>query len=640
MTVAPTEPLKTVGAAGDPARKIAGAAAGTSISAATSNASPVSPASVPAVASSLAVPPPEGSDAAAIAAREEQLRREQIDLQKQVKALSDQINALRVQATTLSTRNQSLEAAAFSPILVWLLIALAAIAIAIAGWMALRYVQLRRSVEGSAWWSANTVQAAASVVAATKGAVDPYANAIDPNTRANNPQIDTRLPAAVAGSASTSNVQDRLRTPPRTPRYAAAIDTDFTVSDIEAAMATVRTVSPPRAAPRPGPLEETDFAALGGPTLPSPFTDPPPAASASSEVANERAQSAQTKDRGRTADAPDTFVDLDIPPLAPFKAPASRAPQSIVESEEGITPLDLKLDIPEHYDPLATNSMKTTIVDRFEPTTGVDFELPSAPMPLDFELPSTSEVMGSSMSAGSSDHTLDRDDTTHTPVRRAASALDDIFPPLGSPGVDTILNLDEQDGAPLITTEVDHLTSTEVEGTQSEAQQATTRFRLARFADLMHQVDETAHTDPLRAITMLRQHVLRDEHIPTLMWLRLFDLYKRVDKKPVYEALGEHFARRYNRAMIGWSERLDDRVPQKPLTAMVEIDKNLESRWGSEDGLERLRSLLCDRNQPDTIVFNAVLQQDLLDAAKVFPLDNNTLTDFGSAGTGPVTSLR
>ena len=221
------------------------------------------------------------------------------------------------------------------------------------------------------------------------------------------------------------------------------------------------------------------------------------------------------------------------------------------------------------------------------------------------------------------------------PARHAATVLDDIFPPLGSPGVDTILNLDEQDGAPLITTEVDRLATTEVEGTQHEVQQASTRFRLVRFADLMHQVDDVAHADPLRAIAMLRQFVLRDEQIPTLLWLRLFELYKQVDKKPVYEALGEHFARRYHRTMAGWNESLDDRAPQTSLTASSEIDRDIEARWGTEEGLERLRSLLCDRNQPDAIVFNAVLQRDLLDAAKIFPLDNNSLTDFGGDADPP-----
>ncbi len=73
--------------------------------------------------------------------------------------------------------------------------------------------------------------------------------------------------------------------------------------------------------------------------------------------------------------------------------------------------------------------------------------------------------------------------------------------------------------------------------------------------------------------------------------------------------------------MIGWTEQLADRVPQTPLSAMGHIDREIEAAWGKEDGLERIRALLCDRDQDDAIVFNAVLQRDLLDAAKVFPPD-------------------
>ncbi len=650
LTVVPTEPQKSAAVAGDPARVIAAAPTGSatlpapSTASSQATASPPSPsatvptASPPAAAPNTMTPVPAETaagtvDAAAAAmAREEKLRNEQVELQKQVKALNDQISALRVQATTLSTRNQTLEATAFSPTLVWLLIALSVIAIAIAGWMALRYGQLRRSIDGSAWWSGNTVQAPTSGAASAKAPVEPVAAAI--GTRLAVTPVDTRplsvTAAAAAAAVSTSNVQDRPRPAMRGARYSTAIDTDFTVSDIEAAMATVRTVSPPRAAPRAGPLEETDFAALGGPTLPSPFADPPPPASSLDDEAGGAREVPESRTTDRVKDGPGTFVDLDLPPIAASgadrQAPRARAPQPSAPPDEESMPLDFKLDIPEQYDdPLTSNSMKTTIVDRPEPPSAVDFELPSAPTPLDFELPSHSVVMPLSPA----EQELYDEDANAKPARHAATVLDDIFPSLSSPGVDTILNLDEEDGAPLITTEVDRLTTTEVEGTQREAQQASTRFRLARFADLMHQVDDVAHVDPLRAIAMLRQFVLRDEQIPTLLWLRLFELYKQVDKKPVYEALGEHFARRYHRTMVGWNESLDDRAPQTSLTASSEIDRNIESRWGSEEGLERLRSLLCDRNQPDAIVFNAVLQRDLLDAARIFPLDNNSLTDFG-----------
>lgn len=617
LTVAPTEPSR--------ARPDTGVEPAPAIAAAPSGAVTAAPS---AASSGMSAPPTDAGTvspdvAGAAMSREEELRRQQAELQQQVKALTDQINALRMQTTALSARNEALEGAVFPPSLVWLLIALAAIAIAVAGWMALRYTQLRRSVEGSAWWSANTVQAPTSGAAATKATIEPHAAASGGDAHLPVSSVEARAPAAVsaaAATASASNLQDR-RPAVRSARYAAAIDTDFTVSDIEAAMATVRTVSPPRAA-APDPLHETDFAALGGPTLPSPFADPPPAA---------RPQSTGNAPGGAMREERPAIRasrgDVDRPPVTASRsvAPATTPPAGPVEET---MPLDFKLDIPAQYDdPLATNSMKTTIVDRPEPVSAVDFELPSTPTPLDFELPSASVV--SPLTAP------DDDRSSGTTVRHAATALDDIFPPLGSPGVDTILNLDEQDGAPLITTEVDNPTTAEMEGTQREERLASTRSRLVRFVDLMHQVDEASQVDPLRAIAMLRQYVLRDEQIPTLLWLRLFALYKQVDKKPVYEALAEHFARRYGRTMTGWNESLSDRVPQIPLSAIDEIDRNLAARWGSEEGMEYLRSLLCDRNQPDAIVFNAVLQRDLLDAVKAFPLADNSLTDpDGGVDTG------
>ena len=52
---------------------------------------------------------------------------------------------------------------------------------------------------------------------------------------------------------------------------------------------------------------------------------------------------------------------------------------------------------------------------------------------------------------------------------------------------------------------------------------------------------------------------------------------------------------------------------------MTRIDQEIEVLWGKEEGLQRIRSLLSDRGQEDAVVFNFVLQRDLLDAAKVFP---------------------
>jgi hypothetical protein len=616
LSVVPTEPPPT-GAA--PKTSSSPGAVSSAPSTATSSASSTtSSASIPAAV----VPAPDApaSDADAVAAREQALKQQQTDLQVQLKALSDQIAALRVQTATLAARNQALEESAYSPTLIWLLIALAVIAIIVAGWMAWRYTQLRRSLEGSAWWTNNTLQAPSTgMTVAPVETQDDLAD-LDAGTRmAPRPatQTDVRSNVAAPSQVSTTSNLERSRPMSRGANYPPAIDTDFTVSDIEAAMATVRTVSPPRPAARKPDLDDSDFAALGGPTIPSPFSDPPPAVARS-------AKPAPADDLGK-------FVDLDISPTtAPLTSRAPTTSESLrmsmglsrnpspppveVPAEEA-APIDFKLDITNPFDPLSTDSHKTTIVDRAEPVQAVDFELPSAPSPLDFELPSATQIM--------TIHGHSMEPTEVIQPRHGATALDDLFASNAGLGPDTILDLDERHGSPLSTTEVDRLTSTEVNGADPVAQ-SSTRARMARFADLMNQVDEGATTDPLRAIALLRQYVLRDERIPTLLWLRLFDLYKAVDKRPVYEALAEHFNRRYHRPMVSWSQTLADRVPQTPLSAFHELDREIEASWGTEQGLDRLQTLLCDRSQDDSIVFNAVLQHDLLDAAKIYPISEDT----------------
>ena len=590
LTVAPTEPQVA-----DP-----------SVGVSPSTPPSVGPASVaPTAAAGSAAGTVQAAVTAGDAdAREQALRRQQADLQGQVKAMTEQIAALRVQTKALVERNQVLQDSTAWPWLNWLLLALAALGLLAAAWMAVRYAQLRRSVEGSAWWTGSTVHAPTGATVATTGGDD--LGALDAGTRlAQRPAAPAPPRAPGGGGARTSGpsapsvVSNVERSRPTTPRnggrggqYPAAIDTDFTVSDIEAAMATVRTVSPPRNAARAPRIDDSDFAPLGGPTLPSPFTQPP-------------AEPRNSKVVARDGDDVGKFVDLDIPPFPTASRPPASGPQadSSIESE----PLDFKLDIPTNFDPLSTDSLKTTVVDRLEPADAVDFELPASPTSLDFELPSTTAI--APLGTGGDG-----------PVRHGATALDDLFPPLGGPGPDTILDLDQRDDSPLSTTEIDRLTTTSVDAPVVDSSQSM-RVRMGRFADLMNQVDETAVADPLRAIANLRQYVLRDELIPTLLWLRLFELYKVVDKRPVYEALGEHFSRRYHRPMIEWSQTLADRVPQKPLSAMHDIDRRIEAQWGKEQGLELLRSYLCDRDQDDAIVFNAVLQRDLLDAAKVFPLD-------------------
>ncbi len=572
------------------------------------------------------------------------MRRDEESLRKQVAALNEQIAALRVQSQSLAVRNRQLEETAQPAWILWMLIALAVLAIAMAGWMAWRYTQLRKALEGSPWWGGATIGVAhadaagadddrGSIAVPTRAATvtmgppgaraaSRAANRTDHRSgRGTESRSDPEASDADAAPSTSSPTRSR---PVRNVRYASSIDTDFTVSDIEAAMATVRTVSRPRREDEP---ESTDYAALGGPTIPSPFADPPASAPAAMPAP------AATSLAGPKS----ASVDFDIPPLASAApaAPARKAPSA--------SSLDFRLDLSDagSFDPLATDGHKRTVVD----ATGagpLDIDLSDAKgsVPLDFELPPTDATRP----PGSDANQVATDSRFAPPERHGVTALDDLFS-LGGPGPDTILALDERDSEPpasrgpalassgvdpLTPTEVDRLLATDADGSQDQVAQAAPRLRLARFADLVAQVDEIAAGDPLEAISLLRQYVLRDERIPTLLWLRLFELYRQVGKRPVYEALAEHFARRYRRPMAGWNENLSDRVAQTPLAAMTTLDAGIEARWATDEGLEQLRAMLCDRDQPDDVVLNAVLQRDLLGIAKVYPLPDNPLATPGT----------
>jgi hypothetical protein len=573
----------------------------------TSQAGPlIPPAAGPAA--TVTTPPTIGADEAA--AREQALREQQTDLLLQVKALSDQIAVLKQQTTSLAARNQALEQSGLSSTVIWLLVLLAVLAILVAAWMAWRYRRLRRSIEGATWWTGNTVMAAPdgerSVTAETRGGPE----SLDPGTRFVPRSPGPAAAPVVASKVSASNVEGMRAGAPRARRDAAPLAYDFEKSGVEAAVASVRTVSPPPAAPQPASLDVSDIAAPGGATMRSPSTEPQPPRAVPAVRAIEVVEH-HADDRGN-------YSVIDIPPQVSPRAVSSTAAVSEKAATEptgratdvAIEPLDFKFEIPQAFDPLAIEGLNATVIDRANQPGPMDFDPNGSSNSLDFEFPSTTQIVALT--------NADPQGQAKPPELPGAPAPDDLVAPQRTPGIDSVLERDERDGSPLSMTEVDRLTTSAVEG-HGERNVPSTRALLARFAELMSQVDVMEGVDPLRAIALLRQYVLRDEKIPTLLWLRLFELYRKVDKKPVFEALAEHFARRYNRPMVGWTEKLSERVPQMPLSAMGPIDREIASLRGKDEGLERIRSLLFDRTLDDAVVFNAVLQRDLLDAAQDFP---------------------
>ncbi len=566
------------------------------------------PTAPPAAGTPAAVAAANAAADLALMAREQALRQQRDALQARIATLSDQIAALRAQTAALTTRNQALENSTVSPLWFWLVALVALLALIAAAWMARSYLSLKRSVEGSEWWAATQASGAAGGTDDDDDQDD--LAALDAGTRMSSgiarpiTQIDARASHVITPPPVVSNVE-RGRPMVRTPtNYPPQIETDFTVSDIEVAMAAVRTVSPPRT--QQPVLSDSDLGHLGGPTEPLAYSDPPPAASgvvpAPAMIPAARGPFATSL----SADSAATSADLNVPPMD-VGSPPGKAP---VPDEDPTTSLNFKLDIPENYDPLESDSFKRTEFDKNSPSRAAG----TPPDALDFELPTASVIEREAREAAAA-----------AAARHGATALNNLFASTETEklGADTILDLDDRRHSPLSESDVGRFTATTVDN-PSGMSKATMQGRMSRFADLLNQVDEAAATDPLRAIALLRQYVLKEEDIPTILWLRLFDLYKTVDKKQVYEALAEHFARRYNRPMVAWGEKLSDRVPQTPLSSFKELDSQIEASWGMEIGLDRLQTLLCDHNQSDAIVFNAVLQRDLLDAAKIFLLDRDS----------------
>ncbi len=273
-----------------------------------------------------------------------------------------------------------------------------------------------------------------------------------------------------------------------------------------------------------------------------------------------------------------------ISPLAPGAPPTSqygdtKSSHGTLDEriDSGIPkPLDFNLDLP----PVTTNLGRD---DRGVASQGslqnTPAQRPTELAPLDFELP------------------------------RGSAESD-----APSMGPDTILRLDEQ---------ATDASALPIASGENEAEHASVQFRLIQFASVVEQAEELErNNEPTKAIATLRQYVLRDETIPTLMWLMLFALYKQVNKRPVYDALGEHFSRRYKRPMARWDESLQSIAPQTPLASLPELDAALKAKWGTQGGIEMLRLLTCGRDQPNEIIFNAALQRDLLQMAKVFPLND------------------
>ncbi|MGA2551675.1 MAG: hypothetical protein ABSF50_16120 [Burkholderiaceae bacterium] len=516
----------------------------------------------PEVAAAAAPTSPEspaaGSAGSPGATAESSAAAREQQLEKQLQTLSTEVEALRDQMRAVNARNRELESKNPTTLYTWLLALLAIIALALAAWLAWSYRSLQRKSAARPWFEQTQL-----------GPIPTP------------PRPSQRRPA----SARDEGLDEPLR---GTDGIEA---TEMLASDpFGGAAALVRppvappsppppTVQPPSAPPLAPPVAAPLTSSSAGSNLRASGSGRVPsiidaAAAARAEAAAIARQAASTSDVLPLVSA------VRLERAGGDKAAAEKGDKSLTASGSGIAPLT-----PATPEPPKEKRELEPILDidltKTEPVSSLQDHSPDIATLLDFELPALN---------------LTKTEDKGAPEVSGSHRMVDLK---NTGGIDS--------GA----------------GGSGATDSASVQFRLIQFASVVERAKEMQRAQDLpKAVALLREYVLRDDLSATMIWLMLFDLYRQLDKKPVYDALAENFQRRYKRSMVGWQEPLTLKTPQSPLALNQELDLRINALWGTQAGIELLRDLTCGVDQPDRIVFNAELQRDLLQLAKVFPLED------------------
>jgi hypothetical protein len=486
----------------------------------------------------------------------------EVELQQRIKSLGGDIATLRSAVQEAQDHSRSLENRGGPASLPWILGTFALLCLAAAGWFAWRYRSIQELNAAHPWWEQSQL-AQSPREARPSGQSRP--------SRQSGRDAPIRMGQPIAEDDFTVSDFQPRRTP--APRVRPSTTPAAPVAPV--APRASRPAAPSPIAPRVAPVAAAK--------------PPAPAPPAPTKVATAQSPAAAPGAAGVKPPIPSTSrIDTSLGrsstglPFGIVSSAIGSLEERVDSTELTRSAIDFNLDLPE----IITSSPN-------QPT-------PPAPAPAAGPTPAASPAQ-----AAFKLEPLDFD----LPAKTAQAPA----PAAETMGPDTILRLDDQASAGL-----------GASATNLAGEQASLQFKLLQFAAVIEQATELQDAgEHTKAIAVLRQYVLRDETIPTLMWLMLFDLYRKVNKKPVYEALAEHFNRRYKRTMVRWDEELDAKTPQTRLSENPDIERQLKARWGTTAGLEMLRGLTCDRERSDNIIFNAALQRDLLAQAKIFPIEDS-----------------
>jgi hypothetical protein len=100
----------------------------------------------------------------------------------------------------------------------------------------------------------------------------------------------------------------------------------------------------------------------------------------------------------------------------------------------------------------------------------------------------------------------------------------------------------------------------------------------------------------------------------------LFELYKKTNRRAIYEALALRFNRRFGTSAPTWDHLyIDPLLPQQGLDDRPELMEKVWSDWGTPNSLQYLLDILYTC-QAEGLPLNTLQQRDILNLLKVAPL--------------------
>lgn len=136
--------------------------------------------------------------------------------------------------------------------------------------------------------------------------------------------------------------------------------------------------------------------------------------------------------------------------------------------------------------------------------------------------------------------------------------------------------------------------------------------KVSELTDVMNQAEFWVSVNKLEsAAQVLEQFGDVDRPRSPLIWLYLFDLYKKLDSREKYDSLRRRFHRTFNAKVPAWKE-LSIQKSTQGLEELPLLLEKITSLWHSEDSIPFLESLLVDDRDGTRQGFELAVYCDIL----------------------------